>query len=156
MTAPETDPDEASGWITAVGGTVETGGGKGPTSKDPMTTAVIVPPGYEGEVTIKEVPITSCPAGFVCFGQQANITAPTTSPENPLRLVFTYHPSTLPGGTKPADIVMFHDDVLVPRCTDTSGVADPDPCILSVTKVKGKIRVEVLSSSNGSWKGGRS
>ena len=96
-----------------------------------------------------------CPAGYVCFGQQANITAPTTSPADPLHLVFLFHPSSLPGGAKPDDVVMFHDDVLVPRCTASSGVADPDPCILSVTKVKGRIEVEVLSSENGSWKGGR-
>ena len=45
VTAPETDPDTASAWITAVGGTVTTGGGKGPTKKDPMTTSVTVPRG---------------------------------------------------------------------------------------------------------------
>ena len=154
VTAPQTDPDEASAWITAAGGRVETGGGNGPTKKDQMTTAVTVPAGYEGEVIISEVAINDCPAGYECFGQQANITAPTTSPANPLRFVFLFHPSSLPGGTKPDDVVMFHDNVLVPRCTAPSGVADPDPCILSVTKVQGRIRVEVLSSENGSWKGG--
>ena len=36
-----------------------------------------------------------------------------------------------------------------------AAVAEPDPRILSVSKVKGKTRIEVLSSENGSWKGGR-
>ena len=69
--------------------------------------------------------------------------------------MFLFHPSSLPGGTKPDDVVMFHDNVLVARCTTSSGVADPDPCILSVARVKGRIEVVVLSSEGGSWKGGR-
>ena len=88
---PATNPDTASGWITAAGGTVATNAGKPPTKKDPMTTAVTVPPGFPGMVTITEGPITTCPAGVVCFGQRAEITAPTTTASQPLRLAFSYH-----------------------------------------------------------------
>ena len=73
---PATNPDTASGWITAAGGTVATNAAKPPTKKDPMTTAVTVPPGFPGMVTIAEGPITTCPTGVVCFGQRAEITAP--------------------------------------------------------------------------------
>ncbi|MGI8829971.1 MAG: InlB B-repeat-containing protein, partial [Candidatus Limnocylindria bacterium] len=152
--APD-DPDTASGWITAAGGTVETGGGNKPTKRDPMTTSVTVPPGYEGVVTIHEGPITTCPPSYGCFGQQADITAPSTSATAPLRITFSYHPSALPRRTHLQDIVMFHDGVLVGPCVDASGAAAPDPCISSVTRKKGAVRVVVLSSENGSWVGGR-
>ena len=153
--APE-DPDVASGWITADGGMITTGAGKGPSHGDPMTTSVTVPPGYEGLVSIVEGPITNCPTGYRCFGQEANILAPTTTAEDPMRFVFSFHPSTLPPATQLGDIVMFHDDVLVERCADTSGDANPDPCIESVARVRGVIQVVVLTSENGSWRGGRS
>ena len=149
------DEDVAAGFVDDEGGTVATGGGSGPTKPDPMTSAVTVPPGFEGLVTIVEGPITSCQAGFVCFGQEASITAPTTDADDPLRLSFQYHKSSLPKQTKPNDIVMFHDDVLVPRCTEGGGVAAPDPCVSSVAKIKGNMQVVVFSSSNGRWRGGR-
>ena len=150
-----TNPDVASGWITAAGGTVATNAGKPPTKKDPMTTAVTVPPGFPGMVTIVEGPITTCPASVVCFGQQAEITAPTTTASQPLRLAFSYHPGSLPPGTQLHEITMFHDGIEVPRCADRSGMASPDPCIFSVARGKGAVTVVVLSSENGSWIGGR-
>ena len=150
-----TNPDIASGWITAAGGTVATNAGKPPTKKDPMTTAVTVPPGFPGMVTIAEGPITTCPTGVVCFGQRAEITAPTTTASQPLRLAFSYHPGSLPPGTQLHEITMFHDGVEVPRCADGSGIASPDPCISSVVRGKGAVTVVVLSSENGSWIGGR-
>jgi hypothetical protein len=149
------DPDTASGWITAAGGSVKTGGDHGPSRRDPMTTQVTVPPGFPGLVTITEGPITSCPAGFECFGQQADITAPTTSATSPLRLTFRYHPSALPPSTQLREVVMFHDDELVLRCTGPAGIAAPDPCIESIARVMGAIQIVVLSSDNGSWRGGR-
>ena len=148
------DPDMASGWITGVGGTVATNAAKPPTKKDPMTTSVTVPPGFPGMVTITEGPIIGCPA-VRCFGQEAEITAPTTTAEEPLRLVFSYHPGSLPPGTQLHEITMFHDGVAVDRCDDDSGSAEPDPCTLSVTRNKGAVTVTVLSSENGSWVGGR-
>ncbi|MFN2417664.1 MAG: hypothetical protein ABR593_01905, partial [Candidatus Limnocylindria bacterium] len=152
--APD-DPDAAAGWIPATGETVTTGGGNGPSKKDPMTTAVTVPAGFPGLVTIVEGPITGCATGFRCFGQEATISAPTTTVETPLRLTFRFHSSTLPGGTQPHEIVMFHDNALVERCTDTSGIAEPDPCISSVARIKGVMTVVVLSSENGTWRGGK-
>jgi uncharacterized repeat protein (TIGR01451 family) len=152
---PATNPDTASGWITAAGGTVATNAGKPPTKKDQMTTAVTVPPGFPGMVTIAEGPITTCPTAVVCFGQQAEISAPTTTASQPLRLVFSYHPGSLPPGTQLGEITMFHDGVEVARCADSSGTASPDPCIFSVARSKGAVTVTVLSSENGSWVGGR-
>jgi uncharacterized repeat protein (TIGR01451 family) len=152
--APD-DPNTAAGWVPAAGGTVATGAGKPPSKQDSMTTSVTVPPGFPGVVTIAEGPITNCAAGFLCFGQEANITAPTTTATTPLRLTFLYHPSALPPSTQLDEVVMFHDDVLVPRCTGPAGIAQPDPCISSVSRVKGNLQIIVLSSENGSWRGGR-
>ena len=149
------NPDVAAGWVPAAGGTVSTGASKPPSKKDPMTTSVTVPPGFPGLVTIVEGPITNCAAGYRCFGQEANITAPTTTAATPLRLTFLFHPSILPPSTQLREVVMFHDDVLVPRCTGAAGVANPDPCISLVDRVKGDIKIVVLSSENGSWRGGR-
>ena len=101
------NPDAASGWITAAGGTVRTGGRGGTSRDDQMTTEVAVPPGYPGEVTISEGPITSCASGFTCFGQEADITAPTTTAAQPLRITFRYHPSALPPSTQLNEIVIF-------------------------------------------------
>ncbi len=148
------DPDTASGWITAAGGTVKTGGRGGTSRKDQMTTEVAVPPGYPGEVTISEGPITSCASGFTCFGQQADITAPTTTAAQPLRITFRYHPSALPPSTQLNEIVMFHDDAPLPRCDSTSGIAAPDPCTLSIARIRGEITIVVLTSTNGRWRGG--
>ncbi|MGQ0608035.1 MAG: nidogen-like domain-containing protein [Chloroflexota bacterium] len=148
------DPDVATGFVSDEGGTVSTGAGKGPSKKDPMTTAVTVPPGFPGVVTIVEGPITSCAPGFTCFGQEANITAPETTTDTPLELTFRFHESTVKTG-RLATIVMFHDNVLVPRCTGPAGVAQPDPCISSVSLVRGVVNVVVLSSENGTWRGGR-
>ena len=148
------DPDYASGWITAAGGSVSTGAGHKPSPRDPMTTDVVVPPGYPGLVTIAEGPITSCPSGFDCFGQEADITAPTTSAAQPLRITFHYHPSVLPPSTHLDDIVMFHDDAQVAMCDAMTGIAAPDPCTLSVTRQRGEITIVVLTSTNGRWRGG--
>jgi hypothetical protein len=120
-----------------------------------MTTSVAVPPGFPGLVTIVEGPITDCAEGFRCFGQQADITAPTTTAATPLRLTFLFHPSVLPPSTQLDEVVMFHDGVLVEPCTGDPGIAEPDPCIASVDRIKGKLQIIVLSSTNGSWVGGR-
>jgi hypothetical protein len=155
VTPAGSDPNVAAGWVPAAGGTVSTGASKPPSKKDPMTTSVTVPPGFEGLVTIVEGPITNCAVGYRCFGQEANITAPTTTAETPLRLTFLFHPSILPPSTQLHEVVMFHDEVLVERCTGADGHADPDPCIDSVRRVMGNIEIIVFSSENGSWVGGR-
>jgi uncharacterized repeat protein (TIGR01451 family) len=152
---PSTNPDQAAAWVPATGGTVMTGGGKGPTKQDPMTTEITIPAGFAGLVSITETTTTSCPAGFVCFGQQADVIAPTTTATTPLRLRFLILGTAVPKGTKPADVVLFHDGVLVPRCTVNTGAAVPDPCIFSVKKVKSNFEIVALSSRNGSWRGGR-
>ncbi|MEO7296644.1 MAG: hypothetical protein ABIZ57_10915, partial [Candidatus Limnocylindria bacterium] len=151
------NPNVATGFVSSEGGTVATGAGKWPTKTDPMTTAVTVPPGFPGVVTIVEGPITSCASGFVCFGQEANIAAPSTTAEEPLKLTFRFHASAVKTG-KLASIVMFHDNVLVPRCTTdpSDAPAEPDACIASVTGFKsGNVQVVVFSSENGIWRGGR-
>ena len=56
-------------------------------------------------------------------------------------------------GTQLDEVTMFHDGVQVERCT-TGPARRPDPCIFSVARVKGTIKIIVFSSENGSWRGG--
>jgi len=152
---PAGDPDEANGFVTDSGGTVATGGGAAPTRTDTTTSAVTVPPGFPGVVSITESAGTACAPPTVCFGQQADITAPSTAAATPLRLRFVFDSSVIPKRAKLTELVLLHDGVLVGRCVATDGVANPDPCVLSVKKVKGDVEIIALSSSNGSWRGGR-
>ena len=48
---------------------------------------------------------------------------------------------------------MYHDSVAVANCTGSSGVASPDPCVVSRKKLKkGDVEIVVLSSTNGRWR----
>ena len=49
---------------------------------------------------------------------------------------------------------MFHDGMLVPSCTGAPGLASPDPCVASRTKLKKTqdVQIVVFSSTNGRWR----
>ena len=91
---PPANPD-ASGWITAAGGTVATEAAKPPTKKDPMTTSVTVPPGFPGVVTIAEGPIVACPAASMLRAAGGHHRTHDDR-RGPAPLVFLYHPCSLP------------------------------------------------------------
>ena len=61
--------------------------------------------------------------------------------------------SEIPKHTKIKKIPMYHDSVAVANCTGSSGVASPDPCVVSRKKLKkGDVEIVVLSSTNGRWR----
>lgn len=154
--SPAEGDDTATGTVTN-GGTVSTGTTASPTN--PTSTTVTVPTGISGTVTIDEITVSGsgvdCGAGFSCFGQSVDITAPQASAGRPLRLVFLYDASDIPPGLRTSRAKMFDDGVLVPRCDKGVKTASPDPCLAGVKKLSGgDFRFTVRSSTNGRWRPG--
>ena len=157
VASPEGGGDDSTTGTVTNGGTVSTGTTASPTN--PTSTTVTVPSGISGTVTINEItvagPSVDCGEGFSCFGQSVDITAPQASADKPLRLVFIYDASVIPGGLRTSRAKMFHDGLLVPRCDKGVNTASPDPCLASVKKITGRdFRFTVRSSTNGRWRPG--
>jgi len=153
-------PDLVSGYVPPPGETITTDPGTGATTSNPQVTTAVIPASTDGTpATLAESdasgPADGCGAGATCFGQVSTITiGQTFSPGNPFRFVFVLDKTELPSTVKVAKIPMFHDGVLVPSCTGAAGVASPDPCVASRTKLKktGDVQIVVLSSTNGCWR----
>jgi hypothetical protein len=131
-------------------------GGTGPTLGDPVTTAVTTPVG--GMVSIFQSPVLiPAPAGFRFLGRQVGISAPASTPDMPLIIVFALDASEVPAGDDETTLEVFKNDALVPGCTGTPGVASPDPCISSRERLTdGDIRLTILTSTASSWNLGAS
>jgi hypothetical protein len=150
--------DAVSEYVVPSGDTLTTDPGTGATRTNPQVTTVRVPstplgvPAAAAEVAASG-PGDSCGAAADCFGQVSvvTVTAPPFPVAGPLKLVFDLDASEIPGGTKIADIPMYHNGVLVPDCTGAAGVASPDPCVSSRTGKKDAV-ITVLSSTNGRWR----
>jgi hypothetical protein len=150
--------DAVSEYALPSGDTLTTDPGTGATRTNPQVTTVRVPstplgvPAAAAEVAASG-PGDSCGAAADCFGQVSvvTVTAPPFPVAGPLKLVFDLDASEIPGGTKIADIPMYHNGVLVPDCTGAAGVASPDPCVSSRTGKKDAV-ITVLSSTNGRWR----
>jgi len=159
-TVVERTRDDVNGYVPPSGGIVTTDPGTGATSGNPQVTTAIVPATQDGTpASLSESdasgPSDACGQSATCFGQISTITiGQTFTPGNPLRFVFLLDKSEVPAGIKVAKIPMFHDGVLVPSCTGSSGTASPDPCVASRTKLKrtGDVQIVVLSSTNGRWR----
>jgi uncharacterized repeat protein (TIGR01451 family) len=152
--------DIVNGYVPPSGDTLTTDPGTGATTENPQVTTATVPATQDGTpVSLGESnasgPSDTCGPGASCFGQISTITiGQTFTPGNPLRFVFLLDKSELPATIKIAKIPMFHDGVLVPSCTGAAGMASPDPCVVSRTKLKktGDVQIVVLSSTNGRWR----
>jgi len=151
--APVT-PQAGSAPPVATAGTVPSGGtvtgGDGGSSAAPLGAAVTTPTG--GTVTIVTAPAGGSPPGGYAFaGQQVEISAPPASAGAPLSLTFTIDGSVL-GTASPSHLQVFRDGVLVADCADSSGKANPDPCVASRTPTPdGGVTITVLSSHASSW-----
>ena len=141
-------PPVATAGSVPSGGTV-TGGG-GDSSAAPLGAAVTTPTG--GTITIVTAPPSgSPPSGYEFAGQQVEISAPPESAAAPLSLRFTIDGSVL-GTASPSHVQVFRDGVPVADCADSSGKADPDPCVASRTPTSdGGVTLVVLSSHASSW-----
>jgi hypothetical protein len=83
--------------------------------------------------------------------QQLTISAPDATVAAPLQLEFTLDSSVV-GSTDPATIDVIRDGVPVQPCADSSGQANPDPCLASRTTLAGgDLRLVVLSSHASRW-----
>jgi uncharacterized repeat protein (TIGR01451 family) len=151
-------PNAVSEWVLPAGDTVTTDPGTGATTTNPQVTTADVPATDIGTATsLSESnasgPGDACAPYATCFGQISTITiGQTFSPGDPLRLSFLLDKSEVPKHTKIKKIPLYHDGVLVPNCTGYSGVASPDPCVLSRTKMHGDVLIVALSSTNGRWR----
>ena len=150
--------DKISEWALPQGDTVTTDPGSGATKTNPQVTTADVPATEIGTATelseADAAPGQFCAPYAPCFGQVSTITiGQTFSPGDPLRFVFLLDKSEIPKHTKIKTIPMYHDSVAVPNCTGGSGVASPDPCVVTRKKVKKcDVQIVVLSSTNGRWR----
>ncbi|HYZ77473.1 MAG TPA: hypothetical protein VE596_08870 [Gaiellaceae bacterium] len=156
--------DFVTGFVPfSLGDDLETAGDlTGPSNGNPQKTGLDVPAFAAASLgatgVVQEVPhpatdtTSDCQAGFSCFGQTSFVTLPGVfSP--PLELSFRFDASELPPGMTDKKLRMFHDGVLVPRCT-TPGVLSPAPtCQSSTTTFDDKdLGALLLSNSNGSYR----
>jgi Domain of unknown function DUF11 len=156
--------DFVTGFVPfSLGDDLETAGDlTGPSNGNPQKTGLDVPAFAAASLgttgVVQEVPhpatdtTSDCQAGFSCFGQTSFVTLPGLfSP--PLELSFRFDASELPPGMTEKKLRMFHNGVLVPRCT-TPGVLSPAPtCQSSTTTFDDKdLGALLLSSSNGSYR----
>lgn len=125
--------------------------GTGATVASPVQIAVTSP--VAGSVSITSVDTASVGGdftGYSLFSQQYSISAPVAEPDYPIVLAFTLDSSQV-GGVNPNDIVIFRDGTAVGQCIG-SNVADPDPCVKSIsTAPSGDVTILVNSSHASQW-----
>jgi plastocyanin len=159
-------PQTTTEAIPPSGGTATTDpAGSGPTSADPITTSVTVPPTTDGgSITVAETAVSeSAPSGYQFLGQQVDITstATGTSASNPLTIVFTIDTSVLLAATgmsaPPPDGVDITraesgSPVVIPACTSDTPPIAPDLCVSNRQyDANGDLRITILTSSASHW-----
>jgi uncharacterized repeat protein (TIGR01451 family) len=152
-------PDLAAGYMKPSGDTLTTDPGTGATTSNPQVTTATIPASTDGTTAALSEsnasgPSDACGPSATCFGQISTITIEQTfSPDHPLRFAFLLDKTEIPKHTKVNTIPMYHDGAPVANCTGSPGVASPDPCIVSRTKLSTQdVQIVVLSSTNGRWR----
>jgi uncharacterized repeat protein (TIGR01451 family) len=152
-------PDRVAGFVPPAGETLTTDPGTGATASNPQVTTATIPATADGTpAALAEQnasgPGDACAPSATCFGQVSTITIDQTfSPGHPLHFGFVLDKSEIPKHTKVSTIPMYHDGVLVANCAGSPGVASPDPCVVSRTKLATQdVQIVVLSSTNGRWR----
>ena len=146
------EPETTGQQTVAASGTLTTDTeNDGATAFDPLETSVTSPTG--GTVSVTETAATAAaPSDYAFLGQQANITAPASTPENPLKFGFLIDSSLIPTGETENTIQVFRNGTQLEACADQSGVALPDPCVLSrETQDGGDVKITVLTSRASYW-----
>lgn len=129
------------------GGTLSTG--TVASTDAPLQTAVTTP--NAGQVSIQQGVATDTVTNYQLLQQQLTISAPNATAAVPLQLTFTLD-SSLVGATDPSTIDAIRDGTPVPPCSDSSGQANPDPCLASRTTLAGgDLQLVVLSSHASLW-----
>lgn len=146
---PATPPATPVTTTVKAGGTASSASSAQPTAADPVVASVQSP--VAGTVTFTPMTSAAPQTGYTVLGHSFVITAPAATPQKPLQLSFAVDTGSLPSGASLADLTVFRDGVAVPVCVGTSGIADPDPCVTSVTTASGDAEVKVLSSHASTW-----
>jgi hypothetical protein len=134
--------------------------GTGATDVDPLTTKIVSP--VLGDISIAEATGGGAPSGFTAIGQQATITAPASTTDNPFTITFRLDASQLPRDANgaPVDatqVQIFKDGQLVDECqrSDTGALVWPmsaDPCIKRrATLYDGDVQFAVWTSTASEW-----
>lgn len=117
------------------------------TPGDPVETTVSS--ANAGTITITESSTSpSVGPDTVPLTGSVAITAPGTTPENPLRLEFILDASLQPSA---GEITWLRNGVPVPPCTGASGEAAPNPCVDSVTSIGDDLLFVILTSAASTW-----
>ena len=105
----------------------------------------------EGDVSYKLVSSgqMSPPQGYVLEGVGFDVTAPASSAEAPLRLVFELQ--TLESAV---ELAVFQNGAHTRDCSGPSGEATPDPCVVSRETGDGTVVVTVLATQSAVWRFG--
>lgn len=142
---------------TTGGETVTTDpGGGGATPQVPVQTAISVPAGIAGVVSVTPQPAGPAPSGFVLFGQEVVLTGPAASASTPYTISFTVDASAL-AGVAPEDVQIWRNGAQLTSCTDPTA-ATPDPCVASrglASGGDGDALVTVRTSQFSTWTLGR-
>ena len=131
-------------------------GGVGASPDVPVQTAIQVPQGVSGPVSVTPAPLGPSPTGFVLVGSDLVLSGPPASATQPYRVTFTLDASEL-GGTAVGDLAVFRNGVAVADCL-TPDRADPDPCVVSRTSAadgSGDAAIAVNTSAFSTWVLGR-
>jgi hypothetical protein len=121
--------------------------GDGATPLDPVQSTVTTP--NPGPVNINIVPTTTPPpTGFGFLDLQIQITAPPATATAPIRLTFQIDASTLPAWFDLGALAVYRNGAPIEDCSGPNGVASPDPCVASRSRLTGGgVQVVVLTSS---------
>jgi titin len=129
--------------------------GTGASATAPVQTAVTVPTGASGKVSIfASTPTETPPTGYTLLGQRVKIETPTATAADPLVLAFTLDQSLLmAAGVDAQTVQVFRTSDLdgtvhVPGCTGAG--AAPDPCVASRTATFGGDAVISIRTSHAS------
>lgn len=142
--------------VTNPSGNFEVSTGTNVTAIDPIATSVESPQG--GTVSIVETSSTK-PSGassLNILGQKILITAPASTPNDPLRLTFLLHTSLLPTTLGIENIDVSKDGAIVANCVKNGNNAvlplPVDPCVES-RKLNGgtSVQIVVLTSTASTW-----
>ena len=105
-------------------------GGVGATTDVPLQTAIAVPDGTEGTLSVTlQATSGGEPEGYSFYGHEIVLSGPVASAADPYEVAFTVDASLL-GDVAPADLQVFRDGTLVGGCRHATS-AVPDPCVAS-------------------------
>jgi hypothetical protein len=128
----------------------------GVTIENPVATSIVNPAG--GYVAITESALQPDPTDSLVFlGREVFIDAELeATPEDPIVLTFTVHSSLLfdadGNSLDPDSITVVRDGEPATDCATNIGVADPDPCVLTMSfDGDGNLILVVLTSHASSW-----